>query len=237
MVQEQTIILWKKADEEDRSFEEIALEIFEVLSLLQNCPENLRPNYLTVSSLNNAVKFTWSLQNFMDSLKEGVNREGDRVFEELGYSISFFSSFDEKDSCSIMVGAGIKSKLFWNTLIIHLPSSLDLYDRSAAVFVTNLFQNFAQKYTPFWGCISNDAIPVPRGIFLEGNLPTGIHWINYWSDEIVHTVGMERIYKAINAYPSIVFKNGILLIKDTALDINKEEDIQLYERLNEQLFQ
>lgn len=66
---------------------------------------------------------------------------------------------------------------------------------------------------------------MPRGIFLEGNLPTGIHWINYWSDEIVHTVGMERIYKAINAYPNIVFKNGILLIKDTALDINKEEDM------------
>lgn len=69
------------------------------------------------------------------------------------------------DDCSIMVGAGIKSKLFWNTLIIHFPLSLDLYNRSVAVSVTNLFQNLVQKYSPFWGCVSNDAIAVPRGTF------------------------------------------------------------------------
>lgn len=237
MIQGQSIILWRNADKEDRSFEEIALEIFEVLDLLQSYPEILRPNYLAVSSLKDAVKFRWDLQNFMDALKRGVNKEKDRTFEDLGYSLSFFSSFNENASCSIMVKAGMKNKLFYNTLIINLPLSFDLYDRWGAESAIELFKGLAYKYRPLWGCISNDAMPVPQGKFLKGNIPTGIHWINYWSKEVVDAIGMDRINKTVSLDPTVTFKDVFFLIKETAIDINRKEDMQLCDNLNQLLFQ
>jgi len=47
MIQRHSIILWKKAEKKDKSFEKIARETYEALNLLQDCPQELRPNYLT----------------------------------------------------------------------------------------------------------------------------------------------------------------------------------------------
>lgn len=42
MVQRHSIILWKKAEKEDKKFEEIAKETYEVLKLFQEYPQELR---------------------------------------------------------------------------------------------------------------------------------------------------------------------------------------------------
>lgn len=59
--------------------------------------------------------------------------------------------------------------------------------------------------------------------------------MNYWSEGILCEIGMERIQKIINEYPGISFSKGVLSIRDTALNIEKE-DIKFHSELQKQLF-
>lgn len=237
MIQRHSIILWRRSDNKDKSFEVISREIYETLDLFQDCPMELRPNYLTSTSKKDIKEFDWNLQNFIEALKKGVNKEGDIVFEDLGYSISFFSSINEQESCVFELIAGNKSEKFYNTLIINLPLSLDIFKEETAKKVSGLFEKLVESYEPFWGCISNKALSRKYGKFLEGNLPTTVHWINYWSEDIIHVLKMERIQEVVEKNPTVTFKNGILLIRDMALDINKESDMRFHGKLHKELFE
>lgn len=42
---------------------------------------------------------------------------------------------------------------------------------------------------------------------------------------------MEKVQKIVETNPEISFKNGILLIKDTALDVYREDDVRYHEEL------
>ena len=236
MVQRHSIILWKKAESEDRSFEEISKEAYDTLNLFQDYPQNLKPNYLTVKSKKDIKEFSWNYENFSSILKKGVNKEDENVFENLGYSISFFSSMDEKDSCVFQMIVGNKNDKFYNTLIINLPLSLNLYDKETADIIRLLFEKLVSSYMPYWGCISNKALSRKYGKYLEGNIPTKVHWINYWSEDIIGEIGMERIQKIVDGNSAIIFQKGILSIKDTALDVDKAEDIIFHDELQKHLF-
>lgn len=108
MIQRHSIILWRKADRADKSFEEISKEAYEVLNLFQDCPQELRPNYLTAKTRKDVKEFDWNYENFSNMLKKGINREGETTFEDLGYSTSFFSSLDEQNSTAFIMTAGNK---------------------------------------------------------------------------------------------------------------------------------
>lgn len=236
MIQRHTIILWKKAEKKDKDFEEIAKETYEVLNLFQDCPQGLRPNYITAETKKDIREFDWNYEDFRSMLKKGINKEGENIFEDLGYSISFFSSLDEQNSCGFEIKAGNKNEKFYNVFIINLPLSLNLYDKKTANMIKNLFEKLVQTYMPYWGCISNKALSRKYGKFLEGNLPTTVHWINYWSEDILEIMGMEKIQNIVNKYKMSIFKTGILSIKETALDMEKEDDIRFHAEMHHQLF-
>lgn len=231
MLQRHAIILWRKAESKDKSFEELSKEAYDTLSIFQDYPQELRPNYLTVKLKKDIKEFDWNYENFYKVLKKGINREGETVFEDLGYSISFFSATDENASCSFLMSVGNKNDMFYNTLIIDLPFSWNLYDVKAANIIRSLFEKLVQSYKPFWGCISNKALSRMYGRFLEGTMPTTVHWINYWSEDIVRTVGMEKIRKMVDSCPAVLFHEGILSIKDTALDVENAEDLRFHDGL------
>lgn len=235
MIQRHSIILWKKAEKRDKDFEEIAKEIYGVLKLFQGYPYELRPNYLTAKTKKDIKKSDWNYENFRTSLKKGMNKEGRNTFEDLGYSVSFFSSLDEEDSCGFEIIAGNKNEKFYNVLIINLPLSLNLYDKEMADMIKNLFEKLVQSYAPYWGCISNNVLSRKYGKFLENKLPTTLHWMNYWAEDIIREIGMERIHKLVDENPGISFQKGILSIRDTALDMDKENDVRFHGRLQEQL--
>ena len=236
MIQRHSIILWRKAEKEDKSFEEISKEAYEVLNLFQYCSQELRPNYLTGKTKKDIKEFEWNYENFSEQLKKGVNKEDEVVFKELGYSISFFSSMDEKNSCTFSMTAGNKFDKINNVLIVDLPLSYNLYEKETADIISDLFRKLVQVYKPFWGCISNRALSRKYGKFLEGNLPTTVHWINYWSEDILGTIGMEKIQNMVNKNTMSTFKMGILSIKETAFDVEKEDDIRFHAEMHNQLF-
>lgn len=138
---------------------------------------------------------------------------------------------NELDSCGFEVRAGNKSEKFYNTLIINLPLSMNLYDEKTAKQISSLFETLVQTYVPYWGCISNRALSRKYGKYMEGNLPTTIHWLNYWSEDIIQAIGVKNIQKTVDANPEILFKNGIMLIKNTAIDVDKEDDLKFHDKL------
>lgn len=235
MVQRHSIILWKKAEKEDKKFEEIAKETYEVLKLFQEYPQELRPNYLTARAKKDIKEFDWNYENFRSTLKKGINKECENIFEDLGYSISFFSSLNGQNSCGFEIIAGNKNEKFYNVLIVNLPLSLNLYDEKIADMVKRLFEKLTQSYKPYWGCVSNKALSRKYGKYLEGSLPTTVHWINYWSEDILETIGMEKIQNVITKNAMSTFKTGILSIKETALDVEKEDDIRFHTEMHNQL--
>ena len=235
MIQRHSIILWKKAEKYDKNFDQIAKEAYKILMLFQDYPQELRPNYLTAKTKKDINEFEWNYENFSRVLKQGINKEDKNVFEDLGYGVSFFSSVYEKDSCSFQMRVGNKNEKFYNTFIINLPLSLNLYDEKIAEMIGDLFEMLVQAYIPYWGCISNKVLSRQYGKFLEGNIPTTVQWMNYWSEDIICTIGMEKIEKIVEGNPLISFKNGIFTIKKTALDVDKENDIRFYNELQKQL--
>ncbi|RKM58587.1 hypothetical protein D6856_12600 [Butyrivibrio sp. XB500-5] len=236
MVQRHSIVLWKKAEKKEKNFEEISRETYDVLNLLQEYPYELRPNYLTCDSQKDIKEFQWNQENFSSALKRGINKEDENVFEDLGYSISFFSSFDEKESSSIQIQTGNKNDKFYDTLIINLPLKLDLYEKDNAEMVRKLFKNLVLAYKPYWGCLANRAISRKYGRYLEGNMPTTVHWMNYWSEDTVNTIGIEKLKKIMYEYNTVLFQDNILVVKEIAFDVDKDEDMIFHEKLHKQLF-
>ena len=86
MIQRHSIILWKNAYEKSKSFEDIAKESFELLKLLQKYPVNFQPIYLSEKIKKESVLFDWNFNNFKLLLEKSVNREGQTVFYDLGYT-------------------------------------------------------------------------------------------------------------------------------------------------------
>ena len=57
MIQRHSMILWKKAERENKSFEEISKEAQEVLSLFKDCPQELKLNYLNAKKKKDNMKY------------------------------------------------------------------------------------------------------------------------------------------------------------------------------------
>ena len=226
----------KQAEKENKTFAEISKEAYEVLKLFQDYPNMLRPNYLTAKSKKEIKEFNWNYENFSKELRKGINKDGKMVLEDLGYSVSFFSSMNEQDSCGFLMHVGNKIEKFYNTIKIELPLSLNLYSPHTSEMISNLFERLVQIYMPFFGCISNRVLARKYGKYLEGNSPTMINWINYWSEDIIGSVGIEHIQKIVDEYPEVTFKDGILQIKNTAINVEIESDMKYYNKLHEQLF-
>lgn len=127
------------------------------------------------------------------------------MYKELGYSVSFFSSTDEKNSCNILMRTGNKFEQINNTLVIDLPLSFNVSHSQMAAIICDLFEKLVQTYKPFWGCISNKVLSRKYGKFLDGNMPTTVHWMNYWSEDIIGTAGMKKIPDVVDNKQLIQF--------------------------------
>ena len=86
MLQNHSIILWRKSDDPRKTFKQIAEEAFVTLSVFQNFPRQFRPNYIAISSVEKFQEVKWNYENFEKILREGINKENNKTFENLGYS-------------------------------------------------------------------------------------------------------------------------------------------------------
>nr|MCR4933690.1 hypothetical protein [Lachnospiraceae bacterium] len=158
MVQCYSIILWKKAEKNDKSFNQIAEDAFSVLEVFKNFSSEFRPNYLSAASKKEVREFDWDYNSFYSLLKSGVNKEGKEIFKDLGYSVSFFSSKEDEKSCGINLHVGAKNERLLNTLIVDLPISFDMCKVENAKIIYDLFSGLVNVFRPFWGCVSDNIL-------------------------------------------------------------------------------
>ena len=229
MWQKHSIILWKKAEDADKTFNEIASEAYQVFSAMQKFPPQFRPTYLTAKTKKSARETDWTRVQFFDELSKKVNREGRKSFKELGYTISFFSSMTEVDSCSIKMTVGNKVPQFYNTLIVDFPFLFDIDNTESAKSVYAMFETLVKCFRPFWGCVSNAQLSRQFGGFIADGIPTTVHWINYWSPEIVNSIGEAKIQDALRELPDATLNDGILIVREKPFDIEDKVSVEYHQ--------
>lgn len=237
MDQRNSIILWRNAEENSKTFDIIASETFEVLKIFRSYPYIFRPKYVTAKSKNDIREFNWDYEFFYDLLKKGINRNGNTVFEDIGYTLSFFSSINSCDSSYFSLHVGNKDPQFNNTFIVDLPVSYNLYDENNAKLILEIFEKLVVKFSPYWGCVSNKILSQKYRPFFINGLPSTLHWINYFSEEIIKKIGEAKLNAFVNNFETVTNKNGIIMIKKTAIDTNNLDEMNLHSELQRFLFE
>lgn len=218
------IILWKKAEKTDKSFDEISKDLFKVLCVFDEFPYEMRPNYFSAYSKNSFKVFNHSYDELKITLKDFVNKEQNINFDNLGYRFSMFSSLDNKKSFSYQILVGNKDERFNNSFVISIPLDFNCYISENYNMIFDLFVKLTKTFNPCWGCISNKIISDQYDSFIENKKPTTFHWVNYFDEELQNIIGIEKIYKSINVFPDIQFENNILSLQKVPFNVfNKYE--------------
>ena len=226
-----SIVLWKKSH--DKGLDDTFKNTFETLSILQKYNPNYRPNYLTCKSKAEAMsapKFEWNYENFVEQLRKGINKTGNKEFPDLGYSISFFSS-KENDSVGVSALVGIVNKLFHDSIIVDFYNTIDWSDDEVAEEIERIFRELCKEYNPSWGGICDTDLPLRFDGYLLDGKPNFLCWLNYWPDDIEAEVGKKKIKKAVKKYPDMDYSDHILKISRMPYSVESEDDMrQLAER-------
>lgn len=236
MIQTYSIILWRKPEREETSFEEIANRIYDTLCVLQKYDEIFRPNYLTVKEKSNASRIDWSYKIFYEKLQNQVMKIGKKEIPELGYSLSFFSSLNDEESCGISFRVGNKDNRFVNSLVINLPNSIEYSEEKNSSMLKTLFCELVNSFEPYWGCVSSNKFKMDNLKYLSGNTPLYLNWLNYWSNEVESAVG-EEFFEKIKNMKDVLYKDGILQISKRALDYRNDKDMEYFKNINHTFFE
>jgi hypothetical protein len=225
------MILW--AEPRDEEFDTIIRRAFDTMQALKEFGTEISPNFLTAKRKIDAKPFEWSFKTFEEAVKNGLNKDGENVFPDLGYSISFFSSCVEKDSASISMTIGVSNSKFKNTLVVNLPQSLPLFNN----FIVNdkliqTFKNCVTIFKPFWGCIANKTNSRRFDGYLNDILPTTTHWVNYWGKDIVKKLGAEKFEKEQGFLIEDLEDGYFLKLKETPINDESADDILSQVRVN-----
>lgn len=231
MIQVHSMILWANAKNED--FKTSVDCAYALIMALKEFGTELSPNYLTAKRKKEAKLFDYNYETLEELLRKGVNKEGKTVFADLGYSVSFFSSFVEKDSAGISLHVGTTNPRFKNNLVVNLPQTCPIYiDTIIGERIINLFKKCVEIFDPFWGCLSNATNVNRYDGYWGDTLPTSIHWINYFGENIIKQFSVKKIEKSPLYRVEKLSKGYFLQLKTTPIDNNNEEDIKIQIKAN-----
>ncbi len=226
-----SIILW--ADPREETFERTSENAFHSLQELFSSGLGIEPKYLTARKKKDVIQMDWNFDTFKSVLQGGSNKEGNKTYSDLGYSVSFFSSLTERESASISMTVGVTNPNFNNTFIINLPRSLDISDQPLVTDkLVSVFKGCVQSFQPFWGGIINKTNARRFDGYFDKSLPTTTHWVNYWGENITLKIGLRKLQDA--PFGAIERLNGgfIVQLKEKPIDDNFEQDVQLQKLAN-----
>ena len=236
MKQFYTLILWRKTERKDITFEEIAKRAYETILLFKALDSKYQPNYAKVSSKKDAKLFDWNYNNFYNYLKSNVNHEGKKEFIELGYTCGFFSSLNSNESCGYNLHVGTTENPFINTFIVQFSMNMEIFDEKISKKIESIFRQAVNKFEPFWGCVVNSLLNETEGYLNEDDsFPKAFHWLNYLSDEMLKKLDKKALSLLVKKYDQIEYDGNIIKLKNIALDANLVEDVKLKKEVDETL--
>lgn len=235
-----SLIMWRKSEKKEASFEEIAKRAYDTLISFNQLSEICRPNFLKAKKKKDVERIDWDYESFSLALKNSINREAHtgKVFEDLGYRMGFFSSLKNDQSFDYSIGVGIKNKSFSNTLIVHSPILYNAIDEHDSDVIAKLFERTIKVFEPYWGCVINDAIEKMERTEIDVNTRATreVHWLTYWSDEYAKIIGTEKLNNISQDFPKAKYHNGILKLQELMMDVSSEEDILYLQSVRQYLF-
>lgn len=231
MIQTHSMILWAKASQED--FDTAASKAYRILAALSEFGPQLSPNFLTAARRKDAVPFDGTYENFKELLRKRVNKEGNTEFPELGYGIGFFSSHDSKNSSGIQIQAGVTHSQFINTVVVHLPETLPIFNDSIVEEkLVKLFRKCVEVFDPFWGCICNSVNADRYNGYWHEQLPTAIHWMNFFGSDIVTQMGISKIEHAPVQKVERLGSGYFVMLKDSPINDENEFELKIQNKAN-----
>lgn len=232
IIQTYSIVLWRKAEKEEITFDDIARRAYDSLDILQKYDVIFRPNFLTAKSKKKVLAFEWNYASFSQNLQNGIMKIGKEEISQLGYSISFCSSLNENESCGILVKVGNRDSRFYNSIVINLPTCVNYCEKSNSDIIKELFTELVNCFEPFWGCISSNQLDIEGLAYMNNNNPLYVHWMNYWSREVALTIN-KKFYEEIKRITGIAYKGGFLQLSDNVLSSKNEKDLALFKTVND----
>ncbi|MDO3411191.1 hypothetical protein QWJ34_15605 [Saccharibacillus sp. CPCC 101409] len=222
MEQSHSLIFWAKPKRE--SFDEAAERAYELMEVLMEYGETFYPKY-QLNEKYDKQPFQWELSTFKKALRQGINREGEIEFLDLGYSINFISSWEQQDRVSIQMTVGIQKPIFNNTFIIGLPSGLSLGSEPDKERVESVFKRCIEVFRPEWAAVVNDWNKRRKD---QGsrNLSKRMHWMNYWSSERVQEIGEKRVREAPIFNVEQLHEGCLLKLQENPIDDERIEDLE-----------
>lgn len=223
-MQTHTLILW--AHTSIRDFNDIVFKTYSVLEALREFGPELSPNYLTTNRKADVNKANLTYEGVKQLVQKNINKEGKNLFPDLGHRLSFFSALDEYSSSRVNLTVGTSNPRFKDSLIVTLPQSLSIYqDETVTWKIINLFKKCCQIFEPYWGCIQNDSNANRFDSLWNDSLPTAVHWVNYFGDDVVKVLGEEKIGTAPMLLTEKLDRGYILVLKQFPINDSESEDI------------
>lgn len=187
------MLIWSPPGVE--TFEEVVVKGYKVINALQSFGEEVSPSYVPAARKSQTISFDYSLSTFENLVRRGINKEGKTEFPDLGYTVNFFSSLDDDKSAGISMKLGNSNPKFSNTLVISLPFELEMNSNDVTTRLKTLFVSLIEILNPYWGAVVNAKNANRYDGYWKDNVPTTVHWLNFFGADIVKKIGMKRIEK------------------------------------------
>ena len=231
--QQYKMLLCREAEKSKISFADLARKTYKLMMLFNELlPMQYRPNYETTNKKCDAKIYDWSYEQFYNDLKKGINHTKDAVFEELGYSISFFSSLNNSECVGYILNVGATNNNVQNFLSVSFPPAFDYFKKSNSSLLEDLFVKCVTVFGASYGKVANSCIFDGKGTTfnLNGYKVEHLQWLNYFLPE---KFNIEKQLKSLTKLNhNIVYSNGFLKLKDIAIDSTNTEDMDLVNKID-----
>jgi len=95
-----------------------------------------------------------------------------------------------------------------------------------------LFKECITVFEPFWGGISN-SLNIRRYDGYWGDiLPTTIHWVNYFGNQVSEALGEAKILSSPTYFKEKYNSGYFVLLKEEPINDESEEDLDLQQKAN-----
>ncbi|MBP3891817.1 MAG: hypothetical protein J6D29_06560 [Solobacterium sp.] len=225
-----SIILWKKAEREDISFDEVVDNAMPIFEYLDTLPETIKPRYTYVHK--KAVPIILDRKTIETKMWNGCNKEDGKLIIDFGYSFSLFSSIISDGNCEISYKFrfGNTYNLIPNTIIIdfrfnQIKAILDI-NKS---LICEMFESLIWLFKPYFGCIANRQPLNDSQKYIKSDgskIPATLYGYNYWNEEMLEKIGLDRIKSLEGKYHLHFEEPGFIKLFDGFIDINNEEQLK-----------
>jgi hypothetical protein len=234
MIPYYSLILWAKPKQEE--FKVTVDKTYALLASLKQFGPELSPNYLPAWKKKDTKIYDLTYQSLEELIKNKAIKEGKLIFKDLGYSLQFFSSLVDDESAGISLSIGVNNPKFSNTFNLDLPLTMDIFNEEISLRLIGLFKKCVKLFDPYWGCILNSFTLRRLEHLYVNNVPTTVHWVNYWGNDLVNKITEDRIMMSSLFLKEKIDDKGMLLIlKKKPIDESNEEDIKIQKIVSREL--